>query len=67
MTADKQRINLAMARACIGARDVVKRAGIPRPTFNNVVTGRSVRPETLGKIARALDVDVEYLIAKEER
>ena len=38
---------------------------MPRPTVNNVITGRSVRPATLGRIARALGVDVAEIIEKE--
>ena len=63
---NRKHLKLAMARACMSAQEVAKHAEIPRPTFNNAAIGRSVRPETLGKIARALGVDVEYLIAKEE-
>lgn len=66
MLINRDNLKLAMARACMGAQDVARSAGIPRPTFNNAVVGRSVRPETLGKIAKALGVDVEYLIAKED-
>lgn len=65
MTANRNKLVLAMARACMDARDVAKAANMPASTFNGLICGRSVRPATLGKVARALNVDVEELIEKE--
>lgn len=65
MKVNRSRLELAMARACMNSADVIRKAELPKPTYNNAVTGRSVRPATLGKIAKALGVDVEYLLAKE--
>lgn len=38
------------------------KSGLPRGTFLNVVTGRNVRPVTIGKIAKALNVNVTEII-----
>lgn len=65
MKVSRLNLELAMARACMNPSDVIRKAELPKPTFNNVVMGRSVRPATLGKVAKALGVDVEYLLAKE--
>lgn len=65
MVADRQKLELAMARACMDSQEVAKVAKLPRPTLNNAICGRSVRPATLGKIAKALGVDVTELL--EER
>lgn len=62
MIANKNKLNLAMARACLNTYDIAKLACMPIPTVNNVITGRSVKPATIGKIAKALDVDVTELI-----
>ncbi|NCC16341.1 MAG: hypothetical protein EOM28_08315 [Clostridia bacterium] len=62
MKADKDKLYLAMARACMNAADVRKAADMPTPTFNNVIAGRSVMPATLGKVAKALNVDVKDLL-----
>lgn len=62
MRVDKQKLELAMARACMNAADLQKAADIPRPTLNNVIVRREVRPATVGKIARALNVDVTELL-----
>lgn len=58
MKANKDKLVLAMARACMNTEDLAVSAEMPRPTVNNVITGRNVRPGTLGRIARALGVDV---------
>lgn len=45
--------------------DLTKAAAIPRPTINNVITGRNVRPATLGRVAAALGVDVTEIMESE--
>lgn len=62
MKANRKRLEIAMANACMNASDLVEAANIPRPSFNNVLTGRSVRPATIGQIARALGVDVREIL-----
>ena len=65
MKVDRQKLKLAMARACMNAADLPAAAGLPRPTVNNAITGRSVRPATAGRIARALGVDVTDILEEE--
>lgn len=62
MKADKDKLFIAMANACMNASDLQKGSGLPRPTLNNVITGRNVRPATIGKVAKALNVNVSELI-----
>lgn len=62
MKADRKKLELALARACMTPEDLTVAAEMPRPTVNGVITGRSVRPATLGRVARALGVDVADLI-----
>ena len=65
MKADRNKLELAMARACLLPSELAERAGMPRPTVSGVISmldGMNVRPATLGKIARALGVDVEELL-----
>lgn len=57
MKVNRQKLELAMARACMSTEDLTKAADLPRPTVNNAIVGKGIRPATLGKIARALDVD----------
>lgn len=65
MKVDRKKLELAMARACLNTADLPAAAGLPRPTVNNAIVGKGVRPGTLGKIARALGVDPAELIAEE--
>lgn len=62
MKANKKKLKLAMAKACMSTSDLQKASEIPRPTLNNVITGRCVRPDTIGKVARALGVEVEAIL-----
>lgn len=66
MKIDRNKLKLAMCRACMNSSDAADAAQIPRATFNNAITGKSIRPATMGKIARALNVDVEDLLLKED-
>lgn len=65
MTADKAKLTLAMARACMNPQDLAKAAEMPPQTVNGVIRGRSVRPATLGRVARALQVDAADIIREE--
>ena len=62
MKADRKKLEIAMAQACMNSEDVQKKAGIPRPTLNNVISGRNVGPGTIGKVAKALGVDVVEIL-----
>ena len=52
---------LARARACMGQKDL-EAAGIPKGTLCRIVGGGDMRPETAGKIAKALGVDVTEIL-----
>ena len=65
MKTNKKKLELAMARACMNTEDLQKAAEMPRPSLNNVISGKSARPATLGRIARALGVDVTEIIDEE--
>ena len=66
MKADTNKLRLAMARACMNPQDLAKAAEMPPQTVNGVLRGRSVRPATLGRIAKALGVDVTEVLEEEE-
>lgn len=61
MKLDKKKYLLARARACMGQKDL-EAAGITKGTLCRAIGGGDVRPETAGKIARALGVDVTEII-----
>lgn len=66
MKVDRKKLELAMARACMNSADLPAAAELPRPTVQNAIVGKSVRPGTLGRIARALSVDPEELLREED-
>ena len=51
-----------MAGLCMNTEDLQKASGMPRPTINNVISGRNVRPKTIGQVAKALGIKVEEII-----
>lgn len=64
MRLNRQKYELARARACISFNDLID-AGIKKGTLCRVIGGDDARPETIGKIARALGVDVTEIIETE--
>lgn len=62
MKANRKKLELAMAKACMNTEDIQTVSQMPRPTINNVICGKSVRPATIGKIAKALNVDVTEIL-----
>ncbi|MDO5783434.1 MAG: hypothetical protein Q4P20_00060 [Eubacteriales bacterium] len=65
MRINRRKLNIAMARACMKPKDIVK-AGIPRGTWCRSLNS-DVSAATVGKIARALGVDVLDIIEQEEK
>lgn len=65
MKVDIQKLHIAMARACLDVSDLVELHQIPRPTINNAIQGKNLRPATMGRIAKALGVDVTEIMKEE--
>lgn len=61
MKLDREKFSIARARACIGQKDFEK-AGVPKGTLCRAMSGRNLKPETIGKLAKALDVDVTEIL-----
>ena len=59
---NRKKLELAMATACMNTEDLQKASNIPRATLNNVISGRNVRPGTMGKVAKGLGVCVTVII-----
>lgn len=62
MKVDRRKLEIAMANACMNTEDIQDATGMPRPTINGVISRRSARPGTIGKIAKALGVNVTEII-----
>jgi DNA-binding Xre family transcriptional regulator len=67
MVIDVKALKIAMARACLGVADLGKAADVGRATIVRILRGdgENVRGKTVGKLAKALHVDVLDLIANE--
>ena len=66
MKADIKKRKLCMANKCMNTEDLCEATKMPRPTVNNVISGRSIRPATIGRIAKALGVDVKEILSEED-
>lgn len=62
MRLNRTKIQLLMAKSCIVQGALADKAGISRQTLSAVMNGRSCRPELLGRIAKALEVEPEEII-----
>ena len=61
MKLDRHKFEIARARACMGQADFEK-AGVPKGTLCRAMGGNGCKPETIGRIAKALGVDVTEII-----
>lgn len=64
MKVNREKYELARARACMGQKDL-EAAGIPKGTLCRVIGGKDIRPETIGRIAKALGCDVTEILENE--
>ena len=60
----QKKFELAKARSCIGRKEILA-AGFPDGTLRGVVSGRNIKPETVGRLAKIMGVDVLDLIEEE--
>lgn len=61
MKLDRNKFEIARARACMSIQDF-EAAGIPKGTLCRAMSGRGCNPETIGRIAKSLNVDVTEII-----
>jgi len=60
---DKEKLSLALARKCMGTRDLAEETKLGEATIVKIRSGKQIaRTQTIGKIAKALDVDVSEII-----
>ena len=65
MYIDKRKINYQRALHCVSSADM-RNAGVTQGNMNSIWNHKSMRPETVGKIARALKCDVLDIIENPE-
>lgn len=61
MKINRNKYELASAKSCKGQKDLIA-SGIPKSTLCRIIGGGNAKPETIGKIAKALGVTVEEII-----
>ncbi len=61
MKINRDKFDLARAKTCKGLKELEAK-GIPRGTLCAAMTGKNMKPETVGRIAKALGVDVTEII-----
>lgn len=66
MKVSKSKLTIALARKCWNQRDLRDNAVVSAQTTVNINKGKDIMPATVGKIARALDVDVTEIIEQED-
>lgn len=66
MRVNVQKIELRRAELCMSSKELQQKSGLPRGTYLGVINGKNVRPETLGKVAKALGVAPAEIIETEE-
>ncbi len=59
---DKNKLEIAMARAELNRNTLAEKAEMPIPTICNVYVRGTCKPATAGKIAKALSVDVTEIL-----
>ena len=68
MKISSTKFNLALAYHCMGIADLAKMSGVSKVRLSDIKNGKAevVRPGTIGKIAKALDVPVTDIIEMED-
>lgn len=62
MRLNKSKLLIALANACMNPYDLCKATGMKYQNYRRVANGNNCKPATVGKIARALGVDVTELL-----
>lgn len=65
MKINRKKLELVKARTCMGLKEIVA-AGFPAGTLTNAMTGKNIKPETAGRLAKVLGVDVLEIIETED-
>lgn len=63
MKVNFQKLQLAMANKAYSAKELSEKCGVSQVTITRITRGvQDARPQTVGKIAKALDVSVTEII-----
>lgn len=59
---DKDKLNIALASECLNPYEFCKVANIGYFTYKRMATEQPIKPKTVGKVAKALNVKVQDLL-----
>ncbi|MDR2577813.1 MAG: helix-turn-helix transcriptional regulator [Chitinispirillales bacterium] len=62
MRINEKKLKIAMARKCWSFSDLAEAAGINRSAIYQRIRAKNVRTETLGELAKVLEVPVEEIV-----
>lgn len=63
MKLDVKRLHLELARLCLSKKELCDLSGVDVVTLSRIINGsQNPRPATIGRIAKALGVDVTELL-----
>ena len=65
MHISSEQLFLSMARTCCTMKKLSALSGVSVQTLRNIKAGKAIFPETAGKIARALGVDIDSLLVSQ--
>lgn len=66
MLLDKTKAELAMARLELSRLDLARKLGVAAVAVKYFKPGRDLHPKTIGKIAKALEIDPAEIIKSEK-
>ncbi|MDE6251780.1 MAG: helix-turn-helix transcriptional regulator [Lachnospiraceae bacterium] len=62
MRINKNKMQIALAKACMNPYDLCEKAEFSYQTYRRLMSNGKCKPATLGKIAKALNVDVTEIV-----
>lgn len=62
MRIDKNKLNMILAEKRLTQAEAAERACLSRSRYTAIINSETVRPKTVGKIARGLGVKIEEII-----
>lgn len=62
MTVSKEKVNLILARQQLTVTKLCKNIGFSKNRFYDILNSKNVRPESAGRVAAALGVDVTEIL-----
>ena len=65
MKVDRNKLEMIQAKLNLTSKELIQKTGISSTTYCKIKANKSVSPLVVGKIARALDCEVETLAKKE--